>query len=593
MKKDRVLIHYEIAAVINKVLETHGYKIKWELSEFEDYLAIEPSKEYQFDFISRGVGNPDRISGINKNALGGCDTLPPNDEFRLKKGTYLKLGKFLKAVFGISDTAKIANALVKALVTLPEKFFLLGRPTKIYNLPHKDSGSLGSSCMRDKEPEFFRLYDDLNCKVLYRTEDDLLVFRALLWDDVYILNRKNETVLYKGPFLDRPYSISENLDAKAVLWAKKHKTAYRDFNHDYIVYLPDGKQYNHDDIIIIKPISFEVRQRYTAAPYVDTLSYLYDGDVFNVTNSHNYVLCNLSFSSMITSLLNTDGMDDYLVEGMCCYHCDARLDRENVYYGLDDEPCCESCFYEHYFYCEHCDQLSYYNESVHVEGYGVVCVDCLSNFYYCEECGRYFDKIIEYEENFYCEDCFRLKFPEIKYCKKCFKILDADNSNTCYIKVYGLVIDIYYCKDCFNQDDFIYYDDKYMTTPYFLENYGVNLFLNKQYEVLKQFNCFNTYLIDYVVKKITDDYNTRYSLTRVLRAYFYMLSKNETDFLWEINQVQFPIDVVVNKEYYSFIENVLTEVLAYFDKIKKEIEEINSENELEEIISDFIDEHNN
>jgi len=133
-------------------------------------------------------------------------------------------------------------------------------------------------------------------------------------------------------------------------------------------------------------------------------------------------------------------VDDY---GYVCSDCEDNYgfcERCETYHPMDDlheveGRCgtyyiCDHCVNASWRYviCEDCGRVidtewhSYYN----VNGEHTVCEDCISDYYYCEQCGEYFtDDEIMYDE---AEDEY--------YCRECYDRIHAEQDNH-HLKNYG------------------------------------------------------------------------------------------------------------------------------------------------------------
>lgn len=122
-----------------------------------------------------------------------------------------------------------------------------------------------------------------------------------------------------------------------------------------------------------------------------------------------------------------------------CSDCGDEVDESDaVYYNGEwyCQDCCTYCEY-HERYEPDCE-----NHFADVEGYGTVCEDALDegDFYQCDHCGEWFSsrsRVIEYDDEYLCPDCFE----EVgAFCENCGKPCLVDNME----EIDGCL----FCEDC-------------------------------------------------------------------------------------------------------------------------------------------------
>jgi hypothetical protein len=74
-----------------------------------------------------------------------------------------------------------------------------------------------------------------------------------------------------------------------------------------------------------------------------------------------------------------------------CYSCGDSVAHDDVHFGGDDEPYCESCCWEIWESCERCGHYCYRDDINIVDGgNGYVCDSCLNRYYaFCDNCDEY------------------------------------------------------------------------------------------------------------------------------------------------------------------------------------------------------------
>lgn len=135
---------------------------------------------------------------------------------------------------------------------------------------------------------------------------------------------------------------------------------------------------------------------------------------------------------------------DCCSRGRCCDDCDDWYDEDDLHYiEEEDRWVCDSC-YEDYYECHECGRLHHRDNMTYVESVdGDVCDSCLDEYYYeCDECGDYYRKddltYMDESGDYVCEYCIEDKYA---YCNEC-GVLYRRSSMTEYENDY-------YCDDCY------------------------------------------------------------------------------------------------------------------------------------------------
>lgn len=97
------------------------------------------------------------------------------------------------------------------------------------------------------------------------------------------------------------------------------------------------------------------------------------------------------------------------IDAYSCYSCGCGLDEYEGYTGADDETYCESCFYDRFDRCQHCDETHYQENIYYVEiDDTYLCRVCRARSYdRCKGCDEWFEKgtLHIHEMLGYCWDC--------------------------------------------------------------------------------------------------------------------------------------------------------------------------------------------
>ena len=343
----------DIGKVINRAISTKGYTyvwVKWENESGEE--------------LGEGVYN-------NKKLM-------PYDE-RIKQvwsksRQDLKIGRALRALLKSADISfldkdleELVNQLKAEIGIMNDKFsyFEVVKGDDIaywyyYNKYFKQTGTLGSSCMKDGEDYYFDIYtsNPSVCQlVILKSEKDTdkIVGRALLWK----LTDGNY-------FMDRIYT---NKDSDVNLFrefSKKNGWYYKYYNNssdDIKAVGPDGE--------IKIDLSGEIKIKegyYSGYPYMDTFKWFTPGRGKLSVRSGDY------------QLENTDGT---LGE---CEYCGGSGEYEcSECYGNGEVECWD-CDGDGEVKCSDCDGTGKYKD----DGEEVKCLDCDgTGKVNCDQCDGY------------------------------------------------------------------------------------------------------------------------------------------------------------------------------------------------------------
>jgi hypothetical protein len=108
-----------------------------------------------------------------------------------------------------------------------------------------------------------------------------------------------------------------------------------------------------------------------------------------------------------------EDMDSYEFEwedyySYYCEHCGEHVHEDDVYYGANDLPYCQSCFYELFDNCYRCGETYWQDEITYTADEQYICRYCLERHYVrCDHCGEFHrNGMIEvYKERNYCPEC--------------------------------------------------------------------------------------------------------------------------------------------------------------------------------------------
>lgn len=328
------------------------------------------------------------IGSLNNKTIGTSDTpitFGEEGSFWLKGNSKnkIKLSKILQAVWGITDPARLEHYISKwkSVYTVDiSKVTTSADISGIYDMKHpKNSSDLAHSCMRYKG-EWMRIYEDLNCKVAYIEEDDILKARALVWEVVYTDRDLEPFIAY-----DRIFAKDEN----ARLTLKKY---FKENNYLPLQELDGG----------IRTVE-EITDNYEeGVPYIDTMSCVtnIEGSTF-LTNGETVY-------NTLDILQRTEGGSDdgeYGIRGITCDHCGETVDEYRVVYVENVGVVCEYCLEDNYVFCEDIDRHVPNGDAIWVEDLSYyVSTDCYGCGYYVYLEDRDYYVSMECEYYVYLED---------------------------------------------------------------------------------------------------------------------------------------------------------------------------------------------
>lgn len=320
----------------------------------EIYYTFEPGG-YDFDYVGLAYSNPSKISGMPTNQWKRTQG-PPSEEKREKHGIYVKAGKLVKYLM-VSKDPQVISLVTQRLVMLNIEeasddgdIRISEKPSEIYGMIATDRGQLGSSCMNNKDPEYFRLYDAIDtCQILYRTKEDkdtgkeVLISRALLWNHVEILGSLETKVVR---VVDRIYSESDNDIAYFRRWAKENGALMKEHqgSDDYNLIDPMDTKIIYSDYRVPLGKGFREKAGLREMPYVDTF--------FSVVGKPPEYLYASRYGGNVGYLRNTEGCDETSLFVSCeCHGCSKEIFWDERHQGTGYKVLCEDCG-EEYLECD-------------------------------------------------------------------------------------------------------------------------------------------------------------------------------------------------------------------------------------------------
>lgn len=256
-----------------------------------------------------------RISAIRKKDEKAYLDAEDKKAFREKKGVFLKPGK----IYPIMEKAyesKITQRTKDKLSSYIKIFDILKtldikeseNLSEIYDLPHCNSNTIGSSCMRGKGEFYDNLEQNAPVKVLYTVNENYeLTSRALLW----------ETNL--GKYVDRVYAMSNVLIDAYTRYAKENGYLIRS-NHSAGFPGAIDKDGRFVPNLKIEEVNLDIR-------YDSECEYMPYLDSFNKYNFATKELIAGSTSNYTHTLTETDGTCSTCK--YICHGCNLTSDNES------------------------------------------------------------------------------------------------------------------------------------------------------------------------------------------------------------------------------------------------------------------------
>lgn len=303
----------------------------------------------------------------------------PTKEEREQYGVFLKPGKVLELLDIQDNHGQIAAKLQAHLLELScpdtSEIQVTYKPSEVYSMLHKNSGSIGSSCMKSADEERFYLYDALpDTFCAFIAKDNILLARALMHKRVF-------TSVGKIKVMDRIYAIDALTTEKMKYFARINGYYIKKEQKlgETIYISPSGETVSPGSMYINANLE---GKSFNEVPYIDTFCYYKESNDTLNNSSNTYTTC----------LQETNGTDSngYFTESKChCCCCDYTVNEDGAYYNDNGDCYCGDCYYERYFHCERCSDGTLRDDGVSVGG-EYMCQYCADHYAIrCEECGDY------------------------------------------------------------------------------------------------------------------------------------------------------------------------------------------------------------
>jgi len=186
-----------------------------------------------------------------------------DEELRKKFATKKKIRKVLKPMFDCDDNL-MDNAIMLVGSSDMEVQILEGESIlEVFNSSKCHyNGTIGSSCMRDKDTDIFQLYVDSSKCAIVKDSDGKIILRSIIWE---LINKKTGK---KIKFLDRVYSSSTSMEVLFISWAKSnnyYSLASNTYSSNEFI-SPKGIQESITDYYAVTKKAY-----YKRYPFLDTM----------------------------------------------------------------------------------------------------------------------------------------------------------------------------------------------------------------------------------------------------------------------------------------------------------------------------------
>lgn len=388
-----------------------------DISDVADYLlSIESDeiddKKLTHNFIDV-TKDDDKVSFLSQTKFNQLVAKDEDiDPYETVRNT-VKIGRVVRSLCELTGR-KFSDKEIETFVNLykagfsDEEEFSLVSGEKIAHWYNSDTyyssygyGSLGNSCMRDVNSDYFDMYcNSSNCKMLILTKKGLLIGRALVWK----LLQKPEGVTY---FMDRIYCMKDSDENKFHKYAEEKGWMRKKMNSSNP---EEGMKFIFGKKDISAHIVVKVDGDCDYYPYLDTLKFLNKdkNKISNIGYFYGYVLEDTNGDCDNCGQCGGTGYEN-------CHECNGTENVEcDECYGRGDIECtdcsygemdCEKCLGDGYTNCLTCDGEVYTDDDcsvcgglgriqkrgrpkcAHCNGGGKEpCSDCENGKVECEEC---------------------------------------------------------------------------------------------------------------------------------------------------------------------------------------------------------------
>lgn len=370
-------------------------------------------------------------------------------EYLAEHGEPLRPGKFLNIFHRDKDSLSkntldlmgetLAIQLRRNGINKP-RIQVSDTPSEIYTMD-----GMSNSCMRNQPESFFTIYDDIpSCKIAYLMDENQLVGRALLWDEVEVYKGDNYYVYIK--LMDRIYFNSDRVRTMFQVWAEENGYWYKAEQSLNCYTFINPKEGTRKEMFLLRvDTGFELKEgMYEHAPYLDTFPKLKIGD---------HYICSYwrSIPGEQVLLQNVAGAGGLLTYSYICCMCDNSFEQDEIVFH-EGETYCHDCYSDNFNTCEVCN-VTYHNDEItwgYFDGDGM---------YVCSDCMRFYTRSQTNEEHYWsdnrCIEAYDERGREItitpddlefyEECSICGEIHHVNNTRE---DKYG----DRYCEECFEKD---------------------------------------------------------------------------------------------------------------------------------------------
>ena len=188
-----------------------------------------------------------------------------NRELRAKFATKKKIRGVLRALFNCSNDDMDAAIMIYGKINLEVEVLEGAEIYQVFDSDNNpDCGTLGESCMINKDSEYFEIYENNAKCAIVRDDDGMIILRAMIWE-LHSNKKRNKIQL-----LDRIYSENDSFVPLLQNWAAKNG-----------MYVLPKQTFSQKKMINPKGVEVEIgdyhvrldRADYGKYPYIDTMCF--------------------------------------------------------------------------------------------------------------------------------------------------------------------------------------------------------------------------------------------------------------------------------------------------------------------------------
>jgi hypothetical protein len=264
MPTKKIILSKELKEVLIKLDSAISKTLLTE--EVDESMILKPEKNFNYIDLSTSVKG--HLSYLTQEKMDKIDQKDDNVFWEPKMRFHARPGSLIKKMFNNFSGCEIENFATQFLSIVDPPIYRMETVkgediAKYYNYMHysEQRGSLGNSCMKSVDKNYFDIYvnnpEVINMLIML-DQHDKVMGRAIVWLD------KNFTIM------DRVYTTNDSFVNYFINWAKNNNCFYKKFNN---CYSPKNMIYDSNE----KICNFEIplkKSKFERYPYLDTFKWL-------------------------------------------------------------------------------------------------------------------------------------------------------------------------------------------------------------------------------------------------------------------------------------------------------------------------------